>query len=298
MTKKPIVFTGSGVAIITPFTKDGVDYDKLGELIEFHIANKTDAIVICGTTGEASTMPDPEHKAAVEYTVKKVAGRIPVIAGSGSNDTPHAIELSRFCESVGVDGLLVVTPYYNKTSQKGLFLHYKAIAESVNIPIILYNVPGRTKLSFSIDTLKKLAQIENIVGIKEASGDISYLSHVAAQVPELAIYSGNDDMIVPAMSVGGLGVISVAANIIPEDVHNLCASYLAGDVKTAMRLQLNMMDLCDKLFIEVNPIPVKNAMNMLGMNVGNLRMPLCDLEDANAVKVRQSLADYGLKVVD
>ncbi len=298
MTKKPIVFTGSGVAIVTPFTKHGVDFDKLGELIEYHITHKTDCIVICGTTGEASTMPDPEHKAAVEYTVKKVAGRVPVVAGAGSNDTPHAIELCQFCEQAGVDGLLVVTPYYNKASQKGLYLHYKAIAESVNVPIILYNVPGRTKLSFSIDTLKKLAEIDNIVGIKEASGDISYLAHVAASVPELSIYSGNDDMIVPAMSLGGIGVISVAANIIPEEVHDLCASYLAGDVKKAMDLQLGMIDLCDKLFIEVNPIPVKNAMNMLGMNVGNLRMPLCDLEDANAVKVRQSLIDYGLKVVD
>lgn len=296
MNKKPVVFKGSGVAIITPFTNDGVDYDKLEELIEFHIENKTDAIVICGTTGEASTMPDPEHKAAVAFTAKKAAGRIPVIAGAGSNDTPHAIELCRYCESVGVDGLLVVTPYYNKTSQKGLYLHYKAIAESVNIPIILYNVPGRTKLSFAIDTLKKLAQIDNIVGIKEASGDIAYLSHVAAQVPELSIYSGNDDMIVPAMSVGGLGVISVAANIIPKDVHDLCWAYLNGDVNTAMKMQLGMMDLCDKLFIEVNPIPIKNAMNMLGMNVGNLRMPLCDLEEANAVKVKKALSDYGLKV--
>lgn len=297
MNKKPIVFTGSGVAIITPFTKDGVDYAKLEELIEYHIANKTDSIVICGTTGEASTMPDPEHKATVEFAVKVAAGRIPVIAGAGSNDTKHAIELCTFCESVGVDGLLIVTPYYNKTTQKGLYLHYKAIAESVNIPIILYNVPGRTKLSFSIDTLKKLAKIDNIVAIKEASGDISYLSHVAAEVPELAIYSGNDDMIVPAMSVGGLGVISVAANVIPNEVHDLCEAYLNGDVKKAAALQLGMMDLCDKLFIEVNPIPVKNAMNMLGWNVGDLRMPLCDLEDANAAKLRESLTNYGLKVV-
>lgn len=298
MAKKPIVFTGSAVAIITPFTKDGVDYKKLEELIEFHIANKTDAIVICGTTGEASTMPDPEHKAAVEFTVKKVNGRVPVIAGTGSNDTPHAIELCKYCEEVGADALLIVTPYYNKTTQKGLYLHYKAISESVNIPIILYNVPGRTKLSFSIDTLKKLAKLDNIVAIKEASGDISYLSRVAAFVPELAIYSGNDDMIIPTMSVGGLGVISVVANIIPEDVHNMCQAYLDGDVKKAAKMQLEMMDLCDKLFIEVNPIPVKNAMNMLGYNVGDLRMPLCDLEDENAVKVRQSLVNYGLKVVD
>ena len=227
--KKPI-FTGSGVAIVTPFTENGVDFDKLGELIEFHIANKTDAIIICGTTGEASTMPDEEHLSAIEYTVKKTAGRIPVIAGTGSNDTPHAIKLSQCAEQLGCDGLLIVTPYYNKTSKKGLYLHYKAIAESVNIPIILYIVPGRTKMSIPIDTLQELAKIDNIVAIKEASGDISYLSHVAAQVSELAIYSGNDDMVIPTLSVGGIGVISVAANIIPEDMHNMCQLYFDGNV--------------------------------------------------------------------
>ncbi len=293
--KKPI-FTGSGVAIVTPFTENGVDFDKLGELIEFHIANKTDAIIICGTTGEASTMPDEEHLSAIEYTVKKTAGRIPVIAGTGSNDTPHAIKLSKRAEELGCDGLLIVTPYYNKTSKKGLYLHYKAIAESVNIPIILYNVPGRTKMSFPIDTLKELAKIDNIVAIKEASGDISYLSHVAAQVSELAIYSGNDDMVIPTLSVGGIGVISVAANIIPEDMHNMCQLYFDGKVKEAAKMQLDALDLIDKLFIEVNPIPVKNAMNMLGYNVGPLRMPLCDLEDKNAELVKKSLIDYGLEV--
>ena len=293
--KKPL-FTGSGVAIVTPFTKEGVDFDKLGELIEFHIANKTDAIIICGTTGEASTMPDAEHKATIEYTVKKTAGRIPVIAGTGSNDTPHAIELSRFAQSVGCDGLLVVTPYYNKTTQKGLYLHFKAIAESVDIPIILYNVPGRTKLSIALDTLEKLAQIDNIVAIKEASGDIAYLSHVAARVPELAIYSGNDDMVIPALSVGGLGVISVAANIIPEDMHNMCQLYFDDKVKEAAQMQLRALDLIDKLFIEVNPIPIKNAMNMLGYEVGDLRMPLCDLEEKNVPVVKKALADYGLAV--
>lgn len=293
--KKPL-FTGSGVALVTPFTKEGVDYDKLGELIEFHIANSTDAIIICGTTGEASTMPDAEHKEAIRYTVEKTAGRIPVIAGTGSNDTPHAIELSRYAQEAGCDGILVVTPYYNKTTQKGLYLHFKAIADSVDIPIILYNVPGRTKLSIALDTLEKLAKIENIVAIKEASGDIAYLSHVAARVPELAIYSGNDDMVIPTLSVGGLGVISVAANIIPQDMHDMCQLYFDGKVKEAAQMQLRALDLIDKLFIEVNPIPIKNAMNMLGFAVGDLRMPLCDLEEKNVPVVRQALLDYGLKV--
>ncbi len=293
--KKPL-FTGSGVALVTPFTKEGVDYDKLGELIEFHIANKTDAIIICGTTGEASTMPDAEHKEAIRFTVEKTAGRIPVIAGTGSNDTPHAIDLSKYAEETGCDGILVVTPYYNKTTQKGLYLHFKAIADSVDIPIILYNVPGRTKLPIALDTLEKLAKIDNIVAIKEASGDIAYLSHVAARVPELAIYSGNDDMVVPTLSVGGLGVISVAANIIPRDMHDMCQLYFDGKVKEAAQMQLRALDLIDKLFIEVNPIPIKNAMNMLGFAVGDLRMPLCDLEEKNVSAVKQALLDYGLKV--
>lgn len=293
--KKPL-FTGSGVALVTPFTKEGVDYDKLGELIEFHIANSTDAIIICGTTGEASTMPDAEHKEAIRYTVEKTAGRIPVIAGTGSNDTPHAIELSRYAQEAGCDGILVVTLYYNKTTQKGLYLHFKAIADNVHIPIILYNVPGRTKLSIALDTLEKLAKIENIVAIKEASGDIAYLSHVAARVPELAIYSGNDDMVIPTLSVGGLGVISVAANIIPQDMHDMCQLYFDGKVKEAAQMQLRALDLIDKLFIEVNPIPIKNAMNMLGFAVGDLRMPLCDLEEKNVPVVKQALLDYGLKV--
>ena len=293
--KKPI-FTGSGVALVTPFTENGVNYDKLGELIEFHIENKTDAIIICGTTGEASTMSDEEHIGAIEYTVKKTAGRIPVIAGTGSNDTSYAIKLAQDAERLGCDGLLIVTPYYNKTTQKGLYLHYEAIAKSVSIPIILYNVPGRTKLSFSIETLEKLAKIDNIVAIKEASGDIAYLSHVAARVGELAIYSGNDDMVIPALSVGGVGVISVAANIIPRDMHDMCEFYFKGDVKKAAQMQLCALDLIDKLFIEVNPVPIKNAMNMLGYDVGPLRMPLCDLEDKNAEAVKKSLEEYGLSV--
>ncbi len=291
---KKTIFTGSGVAIVTPFKEDGIDFDKLGEMLEWHIAEGTDAIIICGSTGEPSTMPDAEHISAIEYTVKKVAGRIPVIAGTGSNETVHAIKLSMAAEAAGCDGVLVVTPYYNKATQKGLYLHYKAIADSISIPIILYNVPARTNVSFSLDTLEKLAKIDNIVAIKEASGDIAYLSHVAARVPELAIYSGNDDMIIPAMSVGGIGVISVAANLMPKYMHEMCVKYLDGDVKSAAKMQLDIMDLVDKLFIEVNPIPVKTAMNMVGWNVGNLRMPLCEMEEANAQKLHDSLARYGL----
>lgn len=293
---KKTLFTGSGVAIVTPFTRDGVDYDKLGELLEWHIGQQTDAIVICGTTGEASTMPDPEHKAVIRYAVEKVAGRIPVIAGTGSNDTRHAIDLSQYAEQAGADGLLVVTPYYNKTTQKGLCQHYRAIAESVHIPILIYNVPGRTNLSVSISTLKELAKIENITAVKEASGNLSYTSEVAAQVPELDIYSGNDDIVVPILSIGGKGVISVAANLIPHDIHTLCQLYFDGKVKEAAAIQLKALDLINKLFIEVNPIPVKVAMNLMGFEVGELRMPLCEMEPNNLDKLKKAMADYGLKL--
>ncbi len=291
---KKTVFTGSGVAIVTPFNENGIDFDVLGEMLDWHVSEGTDAIIICGSTGEPSTMPDEEHISAIEYTVKKIAGRIPVIAGTGSNDTPHAIKLAKAAEKAGCDGVLVVTPYYNKATPKGLYLHYKAIAESISIPIILYNVPARTGVNFSIDTLEKLAKIDNIVALKEASGDIAYLSHVAARVPELAIYSGNDDMIIPAMSVGGVGVISVAANLVPKYMHDMCKNYLDGNVKEAAKMQLDIMDLVDKLFIEVNPIPVKSAMNMVGWKVGSLRMPLCEMEESNAQKLHDSLARYGL----
>lgn len=291
---KKTIFTGSGVAIVTPFNENGVNFDKLGEMLDWHVSEGTDAIIICGSTGEPSTMPDEEHISVIEYAVKRIAGRIPVIAGTGSNETVHAIKLSKAAEKAGCDGVLVVTPYYNKATQKGLYLHYKAIAESINIPIIMYNVPARTNVSISLDTLEKLAKIDNIVALKEASGDIAYLSHVAARVPELAIYSGNDDMIIPAMSVGGVGVISVVANILPKYTHELCQNYLDGNVKEAAKMQLNIMDLVDKLFIEVNPIPVKSALNMLGWGVGPLRMPLCEMEDANAQKLRDSLTRYGL----
>ena len=291
---KKLPFTGSGVAIITPFDGDKTNYNALGELIEMHIAKKTDAIIICGTTGEASTMPDAEHLAAIEYTVKKAAGRIPVIAGTGSNDTSHAIALSKKAEELGADGLLQVTPYYNKTTQKGLIEHFTAIANAVKIPIILYNVPSRTGMSISIDTLKELAKVENIVAVKEASGNISYTAKVAAEVPELYIYSGNDDMIVPVMSLGGKGVISVVANIMPEETHNICEYYLNGDVKKSLDLQLKMLELINNLFIEVNPVPIKTAMNILGYNAGNLRLPLTDMDAKNEEILKNSLKKMNL----
>lgn len=291
---KTLPFTGSGVAIVTPFDGLKTNYDELGRLIEMHIEKKTDAIIICGTTGEASTMPDEEHLAAIEYTVKKANKRIPVIAGTGSNDTAHAIELTKKAEVIGADGILSVTPYYNKTTQKGLVAHFTAIANAVKIPVILYNVPSRTGMSFAIDTLKELAKVENIVAVKEASGNISYMAKVAAQVPELYIYSGNDDMIVPTLSLGGKGVISVVANILPEETHNICEYYFNGNVAKSRELQLRMLDLINNLFIEVNPVPVKTAMNLLGYNVGNLRMPLIEMDGANLEKLKKSMIDFGM----
>lgn len=291
---KTLPFTGSGVAIVTPFDGNKTNYDVLGELIEWHIASGTDAIIICGTTGEASTMPDEEHLAAIEYTVKKSAGRIKVIAGTGSNETAHAIALSKRAEELGADALLQVTPYYNKTTQKGLVAHFSAIANAVNIPIILYNVPSRTGVSISIDALKELAKLDNIVAIKEASGNIAYTAKVAAEVPELYIYSGNDDMIIPIMSLGGKGVISVLANVMPKETHEMCAAYLDGDTTKATKMQLEYLDLINKLFIEVNPIPVKTALNLMGKNVGNLRLPLIDMEEKNLEALKTSMKKYGL----
>lgn len=293
---KTLPFTGSGVAIVTPFDGMKTNYDELGKMIEFHIENKTDAIIICGTTGEASTMPDEEHLAAIKYTVEKVNGRIPVIAGTGSNDTAHAIELTKKAEEYGVDGVLSVTPYYNKTTQKGLVAHFSAIANAVKVPVILYNVPSRTGMSFSIDTLKALAKVENIVAIKEASGNISYMTQVAAEVPDMYIYSGNDDMIVPCLSIGGKGVISVVANVLPEETHNICEYYFNGEVEKSRDLQLKMLELINNLFIEVNPVPVKTAMNLMGFNAGNLRMPLVEMEEGNLAKLKKSMVDFGIKL--
>lgn len=289
------IFKGSGVAIVTPFTEDGVNYDKLGELLEWHIENHTDAIIICGTTGEASTMTDEERKGAIKYTVEKVAGRIPVIAGTGSNDTAHSIELSKYAESVGADALLCITPYYNKTTQKGLVAHFTAIADSVNIPIIIYNVPSRTGMNITPETLCTLSNHPNIRGIKEASGNISQVAEIARLCRDkLDIYSGNDDQVVPILSLGGVGVISVTANILPAKVHEMVEKYLSGDVEGARELQLELNPLNNILFIETNPIPVKTAMNMMGMGVGKLRLPLVDMEDNHKEMLRQMLKKYGL----
>lgn len=291
---KTPIFTGSAVALVTPFNETGVDYETLGKLIEFQIENNTDAIVICGTTGEASTMPDQEHLEVVRYTVEKVAKRIPVIAGTGSNDTYHAVELSKKAEELGADGLLIVAPYYNKTTQKGLCAHMETIASSVNIPIILYNIPGRTGgLGFSLDTIKKLAKLPNIVGIKEATGDLAFAAKIAAET-DLAIYAGNDDIIVPIMSIGGKGVISVVANILPQETHDMCAKYIDGNIDVARDLYLKYLKLITTLFIEVNPIPIKTAMNLLGYNTGNFRLPLCEMTDENLATLKSVLKDYNL----
>lgn len=293
MSKKT-VFTGAGVAIVTPFDESGIDYQAFGEIIEYQIAHKTDAIIVCGTTGESSTMPDAEHLDAIRFAVDTVAGRIPVIAGTGSNDTKHCIELSLDAQKAGADALLLVTPYYNKTSQKGLYEHYKAVAEAVRLPIILYNVPSRTGLNIDVKTLKKLAQIDNIVAIKEASGNIGYTAQVAAECPELDIYSGNDDMIVPIMSLGGKGVISVLSNVLPEETHDICEKYASGDLHGALELQLRLFRLVKALFIEVNPIPVKTAMNLMGFKVGKLRMPLCEMEEHNLETLKSAMSELNM----
>ncbi len=294
---KKLPFTGSGVALVTPFKNGKIDFDKLGELIEMHIANQTDAIIICGTTGESATMPDQEHIAVVEYSVEKAKGRIPIIAGAGSNDTHHGISLSASMQKVGADALLSVTPYYNKATQKGLVQHYTAIAKTVDIPIILYNVPSRTGVNILPQTLLELSRIENIVGVKEAGGNISQVAKIAALCGEdMAIYSGDDDCIVPVLSLGGVGVISVVANILPRETHDITARFFAGDIKGARELQLKLYNLIKALFIEVNPIPVKTAMNMLGYDVGELRLPLCDMEPANRAVLRAEMEKLGMQI--
>ena len=276
------LFRGSAVALVTPFNEDGsVNFEELERLIEFQIENKTDALVICGTTGEASTMTDEEQVETIKFSVEKANGRVPVIAGAGSNDTRHGINLAKMCEDVGADGLLEVTPYYNKTSQRGLYEHYKVIAEAVNIPIILYDVPGRTSMSIAPQTVKELAEIDNIVGLKDASGNLSYAAEVRNLVVEdFDVYSGNDDVVVPLMSIGGVGVISVLANIYPRLVHDMCQNFFDGNIKEAGRIQVNNKKLIDALFVEPNPIPIKAAMNMMGYNVGGLRLPLYEAADS------------------
>lgn len=287
------VFTGAAVAIVTPFTDDGVNFDELEKLIEFQIKEGIDAIVICGTTGEASTMPDPEHKEVIRFAVEKVKSRVPVIAGTGSNDTLHAIELSKYAEDVGADAILSVTPYYNKATQKGLYEHFKAIAESINIPVILYNVPSRTALNINPETLQKLSEIRNIVGVKECN--LSQVGKVAALCgPDFSIYSGEDGQILPMLAFGAKGVISVAANIVPADVHALVESFLNGDIEKSRNIQLKLLPLVDALFVEVNPIPIKAALKLMGFNVGKCRLPLTEIEPENLEYLKNEMEKYGL----
>ena len=284
------------MALVTPFTKENkVNYDKLEELVEFHIKNNTDAIVVCGTTGEASTLDDKEHVAAIKCVIDAVNKRIPVIAGTGGNDTEHSIMLSRIAENFGADGLLIINPYYNKGNKSGIKAHFTKIAQSVEIPIILYNVPSRTGVNLSPKLVAELAYgVENIVGIKEASGDMAQVAEIARLVDnDFSIYSGNDDSTLPLLSLGGAGVISVLANICPRESHDLVYSFLSGNVEKSRELQLNMKPLIDALFVEVNPVPIKTAMNSLGMEVGNLRLPLSHMEASNINLLKQELKNFG-----
>ncbi|MBR1540618.1 MAG: 4-hydroxy-tetrahydrodipicolinate synthase [Clostridia bacterium] len=292
---KKIIFKGCGTAISTPFTDDGVNFEEFGKLLEDQIQNKVDAIIVCGTTGEASTMTIDERKETIKYAVEKVAGRVPVIAGTGSNCTAQAVEMTKFVESIGVDGALVVTPYYNKTTQDGLVAHYRTIAESTKLPIILYSVPSRTGVNILPETCKKLSEIENIVAIKEASGNISQITEIAKLCgDELNIYSGNDDQIVPIMSLGGLGVISVLSNIMPEYTHNITENYANGNVREACKMQLESIDLIKTLFSEVNPIPVKQALNFMGYHYGKPRLPLIPMSEAKAEKLKEEMKKFNL----
>ena len=291
------IFKGSGVALITPFKESmEIDYEKLRELVDYHVNHKTDAIIVCGTSGESATMTVEEHLEAIAVVAEQADGRIPVIAGTGSNDTQTAIELSVEAEKCGVDGLLMVTPYYNKCTQNGLIKHYEQVSSKVDVPIILYNVPSRTGVNILPATAVKMAKaVDNIVGIKEASGNISQVAELAALANGcIDIYSGNDDQIVPLMSLGGIGVISVTANIIPDDTHDLCAKFFEGDIEGARQLQLKAIELCKALFCEVNPIPVKKATELLGLSNGKVRLPLTEMEPEHVEFLRKAMQNYGI----
>ena len=293
------IFKGAGVAIVTPMKENGeVNYEVLEELLEEQIAGGTDAIIICGTTGESATLSEEEHSAVIRFAIEKVAKRIQVIAGTGSNSTATAIQLSKEAEKDGADGLLLVTPYYNKATQKGLIAHYTAIAEAVNIPIILYNVPSRTGCNLLPETVAYLVKnVKNIVGIKEASGNISQVAKVKQLCgDDVDLYSGNDDQIVPLLALGGIGVISVLSNVAPKETHDIVAEYLNGNTKASLDLQLKALPLVDALFCEVNPIPVKKALNLMGKNVGPLRAPLTEMEEANAAKLAKAMEEFGIKL--
>lgn len=292
------IFKGAGVAIVTPMTQTGeVNYPKLAELLDYQIENGTDAIIICGTTGESSTLTHEEHVEAIRFTVEQVKGRVPVVAGTGSNCTQTAVYLSQEAEKSGADGILLVSPYYNKATQKGLAAHFKTIADSVKIPAIIYNIQGRTGINVAPETLAWLAKnVPNVVGVKEASGNISQVAKIAQLTDgAMDIYSGNDDQIVPILSLGGVGVISVLSNIAPRETHDIVAKYLAGDVKGSCELQLKAIPLVEKLFCEVNPIPVKAALNMMGWEAGPLRMPLTEMEEEHKAQLKAEMDRFGIK---
>ena len=291
------LFEGAGVALVTPFKENGeVNYEKLEEIVEEQIAGGTDAIIACGTTGEASTMTHEEHLEVIEYICRVTKKRIPVVAGTGSNCTETAVYLSAEAEKRGADGLLLVSPYYNKATQKGLMAHFTAVADAVKIPVILYNIPGRTGVTIKPETIAALCKdVDNIVGVKEASGNFSAIATLMSLSDgKVDLYSGNDDQIVPLLSLGGKGVISVLSNVAPRQTHDICASYFAGDVKTSASLQLKAIPLITELFSEVNPIPVKAAMNMMGKGVGPLRMPLTEMEPQNQEKLKKAMTAYGI----
>ena len=291
------IFKGAGVAIVTPMKANGeVNFEKFKELIEFQIANGTDAIIVCGTTGESSTLSHEEHLEVIKYCVDTVAGRIPVVAGTGSNCTETAVYLSTEAEKYGVDGVLLVSPYYNKATQNGLYQHFKTVAEAIKVPVILYNVPSRTGCNILPETVVRLCtDVENIVGVKEASGNISQIAHLASIANgKVDIYSGNDDQIVPILALGGIGVISVLSNVAPRQTHEICQKFFDGDIEGSRKIQLDAMELCHALFCEVNPIPVKKALNLMGMEAGALRMPLTEMEPTNADRLKKAMKEFGI----
>ncbi|MDR1835404.1 MAG: 4-hydroxy-tetrahydrodipicolinate synthase [Fusobacteriaceae bacterium] len=291
------VFTGSGVALATPFDeKNRINYDVYGQLIDFHLRNKTDAFIINGTTGESPTLSDEEKTEALRFTMERVGGKVPVIAGSGTNDTGHAVKISKEAEKCGVDALLVVTPYYNKGNESGIYNYYKTIAEAVSIPIIIYTVPGRTGVNLSVPLLKKLSGVKNIIGVKDATGNLSYTAQIASEIPAFDIYSGNDDVVLPVMSLGGKGVISVSANIIPLETHEMAAAAYNNNFAKAREIQLKYLPLINALFYEVNPVPVKEALNLLGVNVGPGRSPLGPIEEKNRVILKELIEKLGVRI--
>ncbi len=293
------IFTGAGVAVVTPFNEDeSINYDRLDELIDFHCENGTDSIIICGTTGESATMTEEEHLECVKFTIERAKGRIPVIAGTGSNCTRTAVDMSKEAAQYGADGLLVVTPYYNKATQAGLMAHYKAVAKEAKAPIIMYSVASRTGCNIEPATVAALFRdVDNIVGVKEASGSISQVAKIMALTDgNVDLYSGNDDQIVPILSLGGKGVISVLSNVAPKETHDMCAKFFAGDVKESARLQLQAIPLVEQLFSEVNPIPVKKAMQLMGMECGGLRMPLTELTKGHEETLKAAMKEFGIKL--